>query len=514
MVIRLQPCVVATRSRRLSVSLARRGWPPGLRALRTAFHEHPHGIELAPIGVMITSAPHRATAMVGVLLGKSTSGVRRSGLMVILVLLAIVLVATLLSGFLTRVSAHTRTSRWTIQHVQARLAAESVVEELFLDVQRAVNEPGDAIRRALMESPISASPQTLNGVMPRVVPTALQAGGTGIAGGRFAFSPPSGSEWCTVMLVEPVSADPRERSGILRFAATVTMRGQPQCTETVIRDHAFRVARCSPPQFPSLPGPSRSFIFYLDRPEAQLFPLIRLPPGTDLPPLFVPASPAGNGAQPRSVVSLLAPRPGDGIRGIPGEVQAEVDAALQLLSPESMRQRAQYLVDEPRDLMSFLEARLSAPAGKHFHGLIHCTSRETLNLDTARTPVRGRWVISHEGPVDVADLILEDPVRDSVSIVSPVQIMLRGSRIEASLVCSAPDARGVHFTRQSRVRGPIVTSIFPRGIGMSVAELEGCTIASESPSGSEDPAQQERSYACAVSPRPVLLYHTPGSDRE
>lgn len=405
------------------------------------------------------------------------------------VMLGVALVVTGVAGtigmaMLQRSVRSLRTGAWSREHLVLRTYADSVAEELHLLVQEGANTPGSAVFEALRTVSRDA------GAIEVTVPAPENALGERRAleaqlEGRVTVTH-------TVHLRKPVgvSTDALERCGLVRYEVGATLAGGSRTVvERVRREHTFRVARVTPP-----------------RPLDQLGLFVEEATG----PLFrheeqgAPVFAAATGG-----ATLFDICRNKELQVVPDAARADVQRAIASLSPEALQRRAHYVTASGAELARLVDDRLRRDLP--VNGLLHNNSRDELTVSFPR--FRGKCLISTCGSLRVGDIRLDDPARDSLTLVAMDRIVVFGRQVDAALASFGDSAEGVTFERAARVRGAVLTHAFPRGARISGLELAHTAIEYRPQLDSGDgvstnpDARLRARYVAAFSPHPASVEH-------
>lgn len=405
---------------------------------------------------------------------------------VLILALASLLIMGLLGASLMDRSMHTgRSSRWSRDHLELRLLAESAVEELFVRLQEASATPGAPAFERLRSLPPGG----------KFAPVSLDLRATALEAELAAsarVTKPALTTSVTIVSLTKVGLDPLERTGVVRFEVGVQLGGGPLAVSERLRvDHTYRVARVTPP-----------------RPLDQMGLFIGLCDKATMPSARAKTSAfATIGTTPRSFEELLALPAPDGFRGLPTQYHKSMAQALGSLGPQQLAQRAHYVLDTPARWAGFVAAR----EGRPVDGVFHVASKQPLQLSFPA--FKGKCLLSSEGPVEVGDIKLADPSRDSLTVISADRIVIRAREVEAALISVANGAPSVLFATPATVRGSIITTRFPARAGITAQEFGACKVAraTELNSGVSREAAPDDNllsrYVCAFSPYPVAQEH-------
>lgn len=415
-----------------------------------------------------------------------TTGARRGANVLVLALSALLIIGLLGATLMDRSMHAGRSSRWSRDHLDLRLLAESAVEELFAQLSVAAATPGTPAFERLRRLPPGG---TFKPVILDLRPTVLEAE---IARSNRPGAKPTLTAVVTIVTQTRTGPDPLERTGLVRFEVTAhTGGGLLAATERVRVEHTYRVSRVTPPR------PLDQVGLFVGLCEKATVPSAR--PGS--------SAFATLGKTPRTLEEIFALPAPDGFRGLATQYQKTMAQALGSLAPQALAQRAHYVLDTPARWTAFLATREGHPVD----GLFHLASKEPLRL--AFTGFRGKCLISSEGPIEVGDVTLADPTRDALTIVSADHILVKGRDVQAALVSVANGAPSVLFATQATIRGSVISTRFPARSGLSPQEFGGCKIARavELNSGvarevAPDANLMSR-YVCCFSPHPVAQEH-------
>jgi hypothetical protein len=414
-------------------------------------------------------------------------------------ILSTVLVVTTVCGLLgmalvDRAIQGARTGAWSRDHLCLRLLAESAAEEMFVQVQAAANTPGLPLFARVRQVPdVELATVDLAGV-------AAPSLDADIANLQKQLGAPVRLE-CHAELRKlfatsdnpSVPTDPIERFGLLRLEASVSLRrGRTTVVEKVRTERSFHLARVTPP---ALLGRYGLFVAGAD---SSVHP--------DISGVNPVSARLDNKAF--SLNEILT----DGAAGFqqrPQEEREELSRAMGLFSPALISTRAQYLTSSTAQMGAFIDSRRKV--GAPVNGLIHNRSTDPIRL--AFAAFRGKCTISTCGPVEVGDIRLEDPRRDSLTIVSASGILVAGRVCEAYLVNFCNERDGVVFAGPCHIKGGVLCSRWPGRAGLSEDEYENCKIERVAgPGDSADEASQHSAYFASFSPHPVSVEHA--RDRE
>ncbi len=387
-----------------------------------------------------------------------------------------------------------RTGAWSRDHLALRLLAESAVEEVFLKLSREANAPGTESFRAL-RAVARASDGQLE--LPAVDADLLRAD----LGAQKATLGAEPSLECAaeVRSLMPVSADPLERTGLLRVEATLRLGRRPLASvERFREDRAFRIARTSP-----------------GRPLDQVGFLVEFPKSGGLKnfPKGVAAYAVARD-RPRTLLELLTTAPPDGLQASSPAYRAQLLGAFEALRPEALAARAHFVTHSAAELNAFLASRLGA--GLPVNGIVHNLSPDPVQL--AFPKFRGRCLLSLQGPVVVGDIRLDEPSKDQLTIVGAGRFVVNAGTVQAALVKAIGGKEGILFARRCQVTGALLSAVFPGSLGLSEQELGACRFEHDprfdsGTSPGDRPAERLLAhYFAAFSPHPVSVEH--GRDRE
>lgn len=285
-----------------------------------------------------------------------------------------------------------------------------------------------------------------------------------------------------VKLIKTVSLsqDPGEVAGIVRTEVEVRVaRPRQPMIEKVRVDRSFQVARTS------LPEPLDQMALFVVRPDQK-----GLPKGA----MYAP--PAGDD---RTLLAMLSKPAPQGFQKVPADLEQGVAAALAGFTPEALARRAQFVTRTVGHLDLFLSGRLTA--GRPVNGLIYNEGRELLNISIQG--FRGRAILCVPGPARIGEISMEDPARDSLTIVAGGRMTVAGRNVAANLITLNP-AAGLVFAQRSRVSGCVISSRFPRFRGISAQEMEQCEFGSFASLALADPLT---AYFVSLSTQPLSTEH-------
>jgi hypothetical protein len=412
------------------------------------------------------------------------------------------LIGTLVLGLLgvaltDRAVRSTATAGWGKDHLVLKLLAESAIDELGHEIARQANEPGTAVftllRTGRTASGATVAPGATAGDvrLPRLelAHVAAQVASHGQdLGGTIELRTAA-----VARLLARGRSDPVERSGLifLEAAARLTRGARGTAASPVERvrvARSFRVARVAPV-----------------RPLDQVALMIVKTTKGDLKNFKgKPAYFLGHDAS-RNLVDLMSSKPPVGFASVPSGAVRTVRRAAALMSPEILARKAHYVVGSSGEMAQLLRQTLRA--GGALNGIVHLRSEEYVRL--AFTSFRGRCLISVVGPVEVGDIKLADPTRDSLTIVSGRRILITGRSIEANLVSPSRAKDALVFGQRAQIRGTVVAGRFPRAAGISVLDFRNCLFeaspAAAQPSGRSD--EQLDRYVVGLSPNTVAVQH-------
>jgi hypothetical protein len=212
----------------------------------------------------------------------------------------------------------------------------------------------------------------------------------------------------------------------------------------------------------------------------------------------------------RTLVELLSSKGAEGFQPMDKRAAGLVRRALGTIAPSVMIQRAQFVARSARELETML---LPVFCGKgSLSGVIHLVSGECVKLSFQK--FRGNCLLSFAGPVEVGEIRLDDPSRDSLTIVASGRLLVTGRRVEAHLVASGCGNNGLVLAQRTHVRGSVVCRQFPRAAGLTIQEFGGSRFEHDprqssgtSPAANPDQILLTR-YVAALSPYPISVKHT------
>lgn len=443
---------------------------------------------------------------------------RPTGSILVVVLLITFVVGVLGVSMMTRTIRSARTGAWSRDHLVLRLLAESAVEELWVHLQEGANLPGDKTfqtLRTLREGTLS-EPYSLPWLKPDSTTTECRTYEKELSGKIVLDPGPGGRSFVRVTRAVPVSPDPNERAGIVQFDIRLTLASaRAVVTERVSISRAFSVVNAAVPPLPRLPGPTGTFSLFIGTSERETLPNFCATGASTGPPVFVPAS---NGHCTRTdssyqtLLSALTQRFPDGLTAVPKSMTSSVQKSLELFAPASLSSRAQFVTTSAAQLQELFQHQFGESMSSPMNCVVYNTSTDVLSIDLSTMPFRGRCLIATAGPMQVFDVVLADPKEDSLTLVSPAAIVVKGRSVQASLVCYGPQAQGVIFAQKATVLGPIVSAKFPVGVGLSSMELGQCQIGanpsldSVTTSGSTI-SSQAANYVAVFAPTPGFMEH-------
>lgn len=397
----------------------------------------------------------------------------RKGSLLVVTMALIVVLALTATSFMHRAVFSSRMGGWSRDHLTAQLLAESAVEELFASVSDSANTPGDPVFTALR----TARPG-VEVVLPGLAAPLVEQearGRSGALGGAVRLRTS-----VRILKVAGSSADPAEVAGVLRFEAAVHVdRQRRPLVEKVRVDRSFQVARVV------LPAALERVALFVTRPDHK-----KLPPRA----MSAPAA-----ADDRTLLAMLTRPAPVGFQRAPAELVQSVAACLAGFAPGAIGRRAQFVTRSVSELAAFLGGRFER--GRPVNGVILSDTRELIDLSIER--FSGRAVLCARGPVRVGDITVEQPGRDSLTIVAAERLVVTGNTVQANLLTLNP-AAGVVFGAPVRVTGAVVSSRFPRFRGITVQEMERCEFGSfDEPA----PADPMAAYFVTLSTRPVSAEH-------
>ena len=370
---------------------------------------------------------------------------------------------------------------WGRDRLALRLLAESVTEELFLNANRVANNP-DAPAYAQMRNlprPLR-KPVTIDGLKISWTQKEAQRLATMLGGSIDVKWTARVTRRARVFDRYP---DARECSGVIELEADVTLRrlGRPTLDESVIAERSFRVSRVTPP---------------LALSHAAL--MVRRPTRDDLSTIVgrVAYATAAHGA--RALVDLMTHVDPDSFRAASKRHREWIRRSVRSMSPALMERRAQYVVSSPSDLSLLIAAAGRSGRGS-LSGVVHMQGKTHVHLELP--DFKGRLLLSFRGPVEVGDIHLDNPARDSLTIVTPDRITIVGARVEANLVNTARDSDGIVFMREASIKGCVCTNRFPRSVGISAQELGNCKFEAAAP------LRESGCYVVALAPYPSGMRH-------
>ena len=390
-------------------------------------------------------------------------------------MLATVLVTTLIAGvagfaLMDRARRAAVTAAWSCEHAALRLLAESIAQELGLDLARAANRPGDAVYRALRELPAARAlpaPATFASAQDVQLQERALGGAIAVTAGA-ALRP-----------VAALSADPHEARCLVALEVSVSLARphQPAIRERYREVRELKLACVTPPAPFDQAG------------------LLVLATGTgDLAGFGGRPAFAGAAGAPHALMELLT-HPGlDGFAPLAPAADPAVARALSTLDATALDRRAQLTVGSVAELDRVV-ARLLVRAGA-LDGVIRLAFADPVTLAFPR--FRGRCLIAASGPVTVKDVKLDDPRQDALTIVSPGRVTVAGRNVEASVIGLADRPDGLTFRERARVTGNVVCRRFPRSAGLAAQELGDCQFQAR-PAGA--------AYIAALAPWPDEVQH-------
>lgn len=402
-------------------------------------------------------------------------------------LVAVLLVTIVVGGLAAVVaerSAHgLSVAGWSREHLALRLAAESAVEELSSVVRRRGQDPSDPLFQALRSMVPGESLQELAIGSPPHLTAALRELGRSLGG------PVEAGYSAGVQRIRALSDDATERSGVLVLEATLRLRrGWRPVSERVRVERAFRIARVTAPR-----PLDTSALFVVKTTKA------------DLRGFRGRMACAGGDHESHTLTELMAGTSNVGFRPVAPARARALAHALAALAPAALATRAHDVVRSPEELSRLLARRRQEGA---VSGVIHLESERSVRLSFAG--FRGNCLLSSTGPVEVQDIRLEDPEKDSLTIVSRAGIVVTGRTVDASLLCPSPSAR-VMFRQRAAVGGTVITGQFPMYAGISGPEFGACSFrACSSPAGGDAPGADARRYVLGFAPCPMTVVHTRG----
>ncbi|MBI4859745.1 MAG: hypothetical protein HY815_05715 [Candidatus Riflebacteria bacterium] len=415
--------------------------------------------------------------------------------------LAAVLVSTLVVGVMglalvQRTVRSSRTAGWSRDHLVLRMVAESAAEELYLGVQTAANVPSDPIFRDVRVRP-AGSPAfagtPLKGLGLSNLTNDLQ-GLEKTLGGSIKLKH-------TVLLCDqkplaPGAGDPGdalEQTGTLVIEVTAQLtRNRTTTVERLRVQREFKTSRVTPP-----------------RPFDQVGLFIGKTSSKDLARFKGRSAYAVSSETPQTLQELLTHKAPEGFAMLPGKSRSVVKRALGSMTPGSLIRRAHFVVADHEALLALIAHQLDS--GSALNGIVHVTSPDPIRLEFPS--FRGKCLLSFSGPVDVADIRVDDPGKDSLTIVSPERIVVVGRNVEASLVNPSDVDGGIVFQQKAHVKGAVVVVRFPRANGLSAQEWGACQFQANrnmaSGAGPAGPPDQGMlsCYTTAFSPYPVSVEH-------
>jgi hypothetical protein len=408
--------------------------------------------------------------------------------------LALVVVTVLVTALLglslaDRMIRASRSASWTRHHAVLRALVESAVEELHVRLQTAANTSGEETFNLLRTAPVAPSaPATpLPGLETPQLAGELESLESSL-GGTLEIT-----HAVRMRRLAAIGADPLERTGLVTIEATARLKraGSPSITERIRVDRSFRVARTTPPR------PLDEVGLFVASPAKDLKAARGRP---------VMARAAGG---PHRLVDLLTRRGAEGVSVVRGAQAQQFRQALGQMNPALLRSRAHLIVESASHLVAVISRHTAA--GGSLSGVIHVDSADPLVLECPR--FRGKCLLSLGGMVHVRDVRVEDPRRDSLTIVTPGRIVVVGREIDANLIHTGNLPEGITFQRVARVRGVVASGRFPRSATLKPADFGQCMFESSpalSP-GTASAAGPDGStlsgYVVVWSPRPVATEH-------
>jgi Tfp pilus assembly protein PilX len=410
----------------------------------------------------------------------------------VIVLAVTFIIAILAAGLMQWGMRANQTGATSRDHLICRLLADSAVDEMFLNVQQVANDPSEPFFLALRSLKEGTTAQ-IPGLTPITVNKELRDQEKALKT-TFTLVP-------TATIRKVVSCqtnDPVEVNGIITFQADITMNKRPPIVERVRMERSFQVSSTG------LPYPLDQMNFFVN--------------GTNLPSNFTPGSLIFAGMRsgpPRTLLQAVTSAPPDGIGlmpSVPGN--AAVLAAIGTLTEAGIRKKAQYFVKSSKEFQDLVTSRLSD--GQMLSGVVLCSAEEFLGLPLL-PKFRGRCLIYFAGPVEVGEVTMEDNTKDSLVIVSPKRIVVKGRKVEAALVSVADPAAGITFVQRSVVWGPLLSSQFPRRRDISQDQLKECQFGitpALDPLQNTTEVQKKSKYIVTFSAHPISLQHRRDGKKE
>lgn len=369
---------------------------------------------------------------------------------------------------------------WARERTAMRTLAESAIQELWLDLQRKANQPDRAAFATLRQLKAGGATVPVPGLTLAAVPAELDRQSAAL-GGKLQLT-------CGAFVrqVAAASGDPMDTTGIVVLEAGVQLAGglRPGVSARVRVEHAFRTTAVTPGRA-------------LDR--AAL--VVMRTGASDLKQFGGRSAVASGGAPGHSLVELMTHTGADGFQPVAGAAASALNAAVRALEPGRLADRAQRHARTVAELKRLL-GEAARPGG--LNGVVWVSAPDFTSLELPR--FRGKCVLGFRGPVEVKDVTLDDPRRDSLTIVSAEGLVVAGRQLQASLVCTKDAADAVTFRERASITGTVVCGRFPRRVTLPPQEFGECRFAA-----APDVDLMSR-YLVALSPYPIAVQHA--SDRE
>lgn len=395
-----------------------------------------------------------------------------AGSVLALVMTVLAIVGLIGASFMQRVVRGTRTAAWSRDHLALQLLAESAAEEIFASLSEQANTAGNPVHAALRGARPDA--EVVLSIGTPLVDEDAQARASALGG------PVQLTSSVKLIKTVAVSGDAGEVVGVVRTEVQVRVaRARQPLVERVRIDRSFQIARTV------LPPPLDQMALFVVRPDHRRLPR---------EPMYAPLA-----DDDRTLLAMLTKPAPLGFQKVPAEVLQGVTAALGTFTPDALARRAQFVTRSVRELEIFFEERLER--GRPINGLIYNNSPELVDISVEK--FRGRALLCVPGPVRVGECSMEEPGRDSLTIVSGGRMLVTGRNVEANLITLDP-AAGLVFAQQSRVAGCVISSRFPRSTGISPREMQQCEFGTFAGLAVSDPLT---AYFVVFSPQPVSTEH-------
>lgn len=399
--------------------------------------------------------------------------------------LALVMVSTLVAGLLgvalvDRSIRSSRTAAWGREHLVARMLAGSVADATYLDLQEMANIPGSSLYEALRQGGVGTAgapsvpvAMTLPAIITPVVEEQAKVLGATI----------TPSLAVSLRGLSTPHFDPEGRIGVVVVDVVIEVTGRPLAvTERLTVERAVRVSKVTAP-------------FPLD----QVGLLVMKTSKRDLARFKGKPALATTSRAPRTLLELMTTEGADGLQILPVEARKQVGNALRRVEAAALRTKAHFVVKSGQELDALIRPLLAQ--GKAVHGVVHVDSRGPEDVTRLELPVfRGRCLISVTGPVVVGDIRLEDPARDSLTIVSQDRVLVIGREVHASIVALSKEKGGLAFQQRAVIRGSLICQTFPAAVGLSSDEFGGCQFG-----GSAVAAVAASSHVAILAPHPLAI---------